>query len=386
MRRAYLRYCTASDVIDDVFVITGKQLSTTATGKPYIRASLSDRTMQMNARMWNAGQEVFDSLPECGFVRVRGRIESYQNSLQFIIDAIEPAKEGTYDVSELIPHTSRSIPDMFSRVVELLESIQNRHLAALVHAYLDDAELMDRFRRAPAAMSFHHAYIGGLLEHTLTAMEIAEQVCRFYPALNRDLVLAGLFLHDMAKTWELSYECAFSYTDAGQLVGHIVKAAVWLEQRRRQAEDMLGEPIPQSLIDVLQHIAVSHHGAPEFGAVKAPATPEAMAVHCIENMDAKISMYLASTRGETGGEGNWTEYIKAAGGRLYRPDPAPADAPAADQPAQAHQPAPSAPAEKPQPPAAAAPAEKPQSPAPPGQPLTITNPLFVVEKPRKPPK
>jgi len=217
---------------------------------------------------------------------------------------------------------------MCKRLRELLQSIQNLHLAALVQAYLDDSKLMDNFCRAPAAMSFHHAFIGGLLEHTLNAVEVADCVCRFYPGLNRDLVVAGIFLHDIAKTWELAYECAFGYTDAGQLVGHIVKAAIWVEHKRRAAEQMLGEQIPQPLIDVVQHIILAHHGETEFGSPKTPATPEAIAVHVLENLDAKLMMALQATRGDgiNGSEGNWTEYMKAFNGRLFRPDPAPADA------------------------------------------------------------
>jgi 3'-5' exoribonuclease len=210
-----------------------------------------------------------------------------------------------------------------------MQSIQNRHLAALVQAYLDDEKLMRDFCRAPAAMSFHHAFIGGLLEHTLNAVEVADAMVKFYPGLNRDLVIAGIFLHDIAKTWELCYDCAFGYTDGGQLVGHIVKSAMWVEHKAREAELMLGEKIPQPLIDVLQHIIISHHGVPEFGAVKPPSTPEALAVHAIENMDAKLTMSLSATRGSekpAGSEGNWTEYMKAFGGRLYRPDVAPGDA------------------------------------------------------------
>jgi hypothetical protein len=188
-------------------------------------------------------------------------------------------------------------------------------------------------------MSFHHAYIGGLLEHTLNAMEVAHAIAPFYPALNRDLVIAGIFLHDIAKVWELCYDCAFGYTDGGHLVGHIVKSAIWIEQKARVAEQVLGEKLPQALIDVLQHIIVSHHGTPEFGAIKCPATPEAIAVHFIENLDAKLMMSLAATRGDgSTGEGNWTEYMRAFNGRLYKPDVAPAEAeetePAAAPPLQ----------------------------------------------------
>ncbi len=327
MRRLYLNNSAPGDIIDDVYVITGKQFSATSTGKYFIKAFVSDRTAQLTARMWNATRDIFNAIPESGFLKVRGRVENYQNNLQFIIEQMWPAREGTFEAAELIPTTTRDIPEMSRRLVEVLGSIQNRHLAALVHAYLDDAKLMENFSKAPAAMSFHHAFLGGLLEHTLNSIEVADAVCKFYPLLNRDLVVAGVFLHDIAKTWELSYDCSFGYTDGGQLVGHIVKSAIWVEHKRRAAEEVLGEQIPQNLIDVIQHIIISHHGVPEFGAIKPPSTPEAIAVHCIENMDAKLMMALGATRtdGQVSVEGNWTEYMKAFGGRLYRPDPAPAD-------------------------------------------------------------
>src|SRR5947208_396485 len=271
---------------------------------------------------------MFNQLPD-GFARIRARVENYQNNLQLIIEQFTPAKEGTFEIGDLLPQTSRDISGMCQKLQEMLGSVQNRHLAALLQAYLDDERLMGGFCKAPAAMSFHHAFIGGLLEHTLNAIEVADAIARFYPGLNRDLVVAGIFLHDIAKTWELCYDCAFGYTDGGQLVGHIVKSAIWVEQRAKIAEETLGEKIPQPLIDVLQHIILSHHGETEFGSPKTPATPEALFVHTIENLDAKLMIALAATRGEsnTGSEGNWTEYMKAFGGRMYRPDVAPSDAP-----------------------------------------------------------
>jgi 3'-5' exoribonuclease len=158
-------------------------------------------------------------------------------------------------------------------------------------------------------------------------MEIGDCISRFYPLLNRDLVIAGIFLHDIAKTWELSYETSFGYTDGGQLIGHIVKSAMWVEHKAKEAEAVLGEKIPQQLVDVLQHIILSHHKEMEFGSPKVPATPEAIFVHYIEDLDAKMMMSLQATRGAgaSGSEGNWTEFMKAFGGKLYRPDVAPAE-------------------------------------------------------------
>ena len=321
MRQTYLADCAPGDLVDDVYVLSGKQFAAGSNGKHYIKAFVSDRSCQVTSRLWNATREIFASLPEAGFVRLRGRIENYQNNLQCIIEQVWPAKDGTFDIGDLLPQTKKDIGQMCRRLTEVMQSIQNRHLAALVQAYLDDEKLMHDFCRAPAAMSFHHAFIGGLLEHTLNAVEVADAVVRFYPGLNRDLVIAGIFLHDIAKTWELRYDCAFNYTDGGQLVGHIVKSAIWVEHKAKQAEQTLGEKIPQELIDALQHIIISHHGTPEFGAIKVPCTPEAIAVHFIENLDAKLMMSLSATRGDGAtGEGNWTEYMKAFGVRLYRPD------------------------------------------------------------------
>ena len=375
MRRLFLCDCVPGDVVEDVFVMTGKQFSTSTNGKYFIKCFLSDRTTQMTARMWNASRDIFNAMPDAGFIKVRGHIENYQTNLQFIIEQSWAAKDGAYEISDLIPHTDKNIDQMCKRLRELLDSIHNRHLGALVQAYLDDQPLMDKLCKAPAAMNFHHAFIGGLLEHTLNAIEVADAICRFYPGLNRDLVITGIFLHDIAKTWELTYDCAFGYSDGGQLVGHIVKSAIWVEQKRTVAEQILGEKIPQNLIDVIQHIILSHHGTPEFGAVKIPSTPEAIAVHYIENLDAKLMMSLQATRdAESKSEGNWTEYMKQFGGRLYRPDTAPAEIAEPEE----------LPLPEPKPAAPPPPSATPTPPAPQGPPiLKLRNPLFEVQQTRK---
>ena len=176
MRRLYLRDCTPGDVIEDTYVVSGKQLGATTTGKHFIKAFISDRTCQLTARMWNASRDIFASMPESGFLRLRGRVENYQNNLQFIIEQMWPAHDGTFDVEDLMPHTSKDIDAMCQRLFQICQSVQNRHVAALLQAYLDDEELMTNFCKAPAAMSFHHAFVGGLLEHTLNALEVADAI------------------------------------------------------------------------------------------------------------------------------------------------------------------------------------------------------------------
>ena len=379
MRRLFLRDAASGDIVDDVFVVTNKQFAAASTGKYYIKAFVSDASAQLVARMWNTTREIFNWLPDSGFVKVRGRIENYQNNLQFIIESVGPAKDGSFDVADLVAHTQKDIGELCTQLRAILSTIQNRYLKALVQAYLDDRALMDNFCKAPAAMSFHHAYLGGLLEHTVNAMQVADAVVPFYPGLNRDLVVAGIFLHDIAKTWELCYDCAFSYTDSGQLVGHIVKSAIWVEHKAREVREKTGEAIPQEIVDVLQHIILAHHGSYEFGSPRTPATPEAIAVHMIENMDAKLMMSLSATRGEEGAaeEGNWTEYMKAFGGKLFRPDVARADGEAAAMPQQQAIPQSSM---------RIVPTDSAPPPRPPDAPKpkpTLSNPLFESMPPRK---
>jgi 3'-5' exoribonuclease len=385
MRRLFLRNAASGDMVDDVFVLTNKQFAAASTGKYYIKAFVSDSSGQLVARMWNTTREIFNWLPDSGFVKVRGRIENYQSNLQFIIESVGPAMEGSFKVEDLVAHTKKNVPDMCAKVRELLSLIRNRHLKAIIDAYLEDQCMMDNFCKAPAAMSFHHAYLGGLLEHTLNAMQVAEAMMPFYPGLNRDLVISGIFLHDIAKTWELSYNCSFGYTDSGHLVGHIVKSAIWVEQKAREASDKIGEPIPQALVDVLQHIILAHHGTHEFGSPRLPSTPEALAVHAIENMDAKLMMSLGATRDQGAGEeGNWTEYMKAFSGKLYRPDVAPADInepePAEVPPVEPSAPRPSTPVQPAVvPPAAPAVATTSEiKPKP-----TLSNPLFESFNPKR---
>jgi 3'-5' exoribonuclease len=371
MPRLFLRDTVPGDVIDDVYVVTGKQLSATSNGKHFIKLMVSDRSMQVTSRIWNATRDMFNAMPESGFLKLRGRVENYQNNLQVIVEQMWPAKEGTYNISDLLPHTTKDIPAMCAKLKTIMTSLQSRFVSAIVQAFLDDETMMGNFCKAPAAMSFHHAFLGGLLEHTLNALEVADAIVNFYPGLSRDLVLAGIFLHDIAKTWELSYDTAFGYTDGGQLIGHIAKSAIWVEDKARDAEAKLGETIPRNVIEVLQHIILSHHGVPEFGAVKIPATPEAIAVHMIENMDAKLMMSLSATRGENlgTGDGNWSEYVKSLGTRMYRPDVSLEEsiAPPAAPPAPAKSPGNG---------------DKSNAPIPAGS-LVITNPLFESSPSRK---
>jgi 3'-5' exoribonuclease len=311
--------------VHGTFSISNAQLGMTRTNKSYLRCLLGDKTGEVAARMWTIDDATFKRLPQDGFVYVEGETQDYQGNIQFIIQAIDAVEPTAEQMRDLLPSTKRDVSQMFARVTELLGTLEHPAMQALAKAYLTDQFLMDQFKQAPAAKSMHHAYLGGLLEHTMTLMELANVVCPIYPKVSRDIVMMGLFLHDLGKTRELVFDKAFSYSDRGELIGHIVDGAIMLHDKAQQVMRESGLRLPPGAVMVLQHIIISHHGVPEFGAAKIPATPEAIIVAMLDNLDAKATMSLAAARPDRASvmdlNGNFTEKVWALDTKLYRPNP-----------------------------------------------------------------
>ena len=307
------------------FSIANAQLGRTRNDKPYLRCLLGDKSATAPGRMWGADESVIGRLPTDGFVYVEGETQPYQGELQLIIHKIDAIEPNTDQLRDLLPSAERDPAEMFAEVSALLDTLQHPAAKAIAAEYLSDEMLMDQFRTAPAAKMMHHAYIGGLCEHTLSVMKIADAVCPSYPKVNRDIVLLGLFLHDLGKTTELSYDGAFAYTDRGELVGHIVEGAIMLHDKARSVMVNQGMRLPANLITALQHIILSHHSEPEYGAAKVPSSPEALLVAMIDNLDAKMEIAVTSARAERQQGldlgGSFTEKVWALGTKLFKPDP-----------------------------------------------------------------
>ncbi len=324
--RIHITDLQPNQLIEGVYAIQNCQLGHTKSGKPYIRCLIADRTGRTPGRMWNATEELYKTLPPNGFIYMEGETQPYQGELQVIIRNMREHEPTDGELRELLPSTPHDVDQMFAEVVRHLEKIEQPAIRTLAEAYLSDGPLMDKFCQAPAAQTLHHAYLGGLLEHTLTLMRIADQVLPIYPQLNPDLVKFGLFLHDLGKCGELTWQRGFGYSTDGQLVGHIVRGSLWLEDKANWCAQN-STPIPEPILRSLHHIILSHHQQPEFGALKIPAMPEAWAVSLIDNLDAKLHMALTAARQGDGPDANadlggeFTEKVWALGTRLYRPDP-----------------------------------------------------------------
>ncbi len=316
MAHKFINEINPGETIDDIYIVKDPILRSTTRGDLYIAMFLQDRTGQVNGRMWQATETIYKALPKPGFVHIQGRSELYQNNLQVIINNVSAVDGSNVSIDDFLAQTDKDTKQLFDDIKKLVSQVKNPQLKALVGAFLDDAELMEKFQRAPAAMKMHHNYIGGLLEHTHNMLQVAVAILPLYPDVQADLVLAGIFLHDIGKTEELSYDMAFSYTDSGQLIGHISKSLVMINQKA-DALRSKGTQIDQTVLDAIGHIILSHHGQYDFGSPKLPATAEAFMVYYIDDLDAKMSQVTALIESDTS-DSNWTGWHNALQTRLYK--------------------------------------------------------------------
>lgn len=320
LRKNIIDFEAGESLAEQVFRIKQKELRTTKNGNYYIHAVLADATGEILGRMWNASKEIYQTLPEGGFHFFRGRVETYQGHPQFIIDACRECEEGAFDPSDLLPGTQRDAAAMWEELKAILREVKHPDLLALVARFVNDDEFVRGFQKAPAAVVFHHAWIGGLLEHTLNLLRLARSVCPLYPQVSQDLVLTGLLLHDAGKVRELAYETNFEYTNEGQLVGHITQAVLWMQEKVGEVEQESGRPFPRDVLTALQHIILAHHGKYEFGSPRLPATAEAVMIHYLDNLDAKLNMVFEAIERDPDPDSEWTSYVRALETRVFKPD------------------------------------------------------------------
>src|SRR5947207_1883588 len=220
MTRRFVQQMADGDTIEEVYLVTDKQLRANRNGNLYLQVELRDRTGAISARMWNAGEHLFRSFESGDFLQVKGKVQLFQGALQMILSHIDRVEAQKVELADFLPHTEHDVSKLLERLRSTLLRLGNPHLRALAECFLMDDEFMEGFCRAPAGVRNHHAYLGGLLEHVVTLLDAADRILPLYPELDRDLLLMGIFLHDIGKVRELSFQRVFGYTDEGQLIGH----------------------------------------------------------------------------------------------------------------------------------------------------------------------
>jgi 3'-5' exoribonuclease len=242
------------------------------------------------------------------FLKIKGLVNKYKNRFQLTIHKLRKLGDSEIEFADYLPKTTKDIDGLWQALTDFVSSFQNLHLQALVRAFMADPEIAAAYRNAPAAKTLHHAYIGGLLDHVVSLFRSCDLICRNYPQVNRDLVLTGVFLHDIGKIHELAYNRSFSYTTRGQLLGHMV-----IELEMLQAKLALVPDFPVELKTLLEHLIISHHGEYEFGSPKLPMFPEALLLHYMDDLDSKMEAMRAHFEREADLESPWTSYNASLG-------------------------------------------------------------------------
>ncbi|MFV1975243.1 MAG: 3'-5' exoribonuclease YhaM family protein [Candidatus Scalindua sp.] len=313
MPRKFISELNGGTTIDEIFLVQNKDLRTTKNGSLYIQAQLSDRTGMIDARMWDASTPFFESLGNDTFLRIKGRTEIYQNKIQLIIKHISKTNQEDIKLEDYLPGTEQDVNKMFSELKQIVSSIKQPHLKNLLNLFFSDKDFCKGFCSAPAAVQYHHAFLGGLLEHTLSVAKLGDTIAPLYPELNRDLLICGIILHDIGKISELCYEKNFHYSDEGQLIGHLISGVLMVEEKAKQIDDF-----PKTLLDLLRHLILSHHGEYEWGSPKLPMTLEAITLHYLDNIDAKIHAFNKAISGDKDPSDNWTNYNKMFERKLFK--------------------------------------------------------------------
>ncbi|MDA3961438.1 MAG: HD domain-containing protein [Planctomycetota bacterium] len=289
-------------------------LRQTPQGKHFILGEIADGGGALGFVWWNASGATHEKLRASAHVKINGKAERYRERLQLVANVLEPTLPSDELAASLEPEARCDIEREWQDLLRIVDSFTNPHLKALLRAiFIDDESIAVRFKRAPAAVSMHHPWPGGLLAHSVQMARGAEAMATLYPRLDRDLLLSAVLLHDLCKIDEISFEGSYEYTTAGNLIGHVVMGAQLVFAKCLQLPDF-----PQRLREKLQHCILAHHGQLEWGAAREPMLPEAFVLHYIDNIDARLEAGFRSIDESASGDPDWTDFNKMLGVRVYR--------------------------------------------------------------------
>lgn len=299
----YISDLREGDRVSGIYLCKNKVNAKTKVGKSYYSLTLQDKTGTVDAKVWDLSSGI-DHFEAMDFIHVEGDVTVFQGVNQLNIRRIRKAHEGEYEQADYLPSTKFDEEEMKTELLAFVRSVKNTHLRGLLESFfVEDKDFWKEFCLHSAARSVHHSFVGGLLQHTLRVTQLCDFYCRQYFALHRDLLISGALLHDIGKTKEISNFPENDYTDAGQLIGHIVIGYEMITERIRKMPGF-----PEKLANELGHLILSHHGELEYGSPKKPALLEAVALHHADNTDAKLE--LVTELVENAVSGSWLGYQK----------------------------------------------------------------------------
>ncbi len=315
-KEIYLKNIRQGDKVADSFLVIEKNMAFSQKGSPYLTVKLKDKTGEIESKVWENAIELDKIFKKGDIIFIEGRAASYKNSVQISISTVRKIAWEEINPADYLPAVKADVGEMFTALLGYVEKVNDPFLKDLLNGFFQEEETASLFQRAPAAKGFHHIYLGGLLEHTLSVVRLLEKVSAHYPALDRDMLITGGILHDIGKIYEFSYSSLIDYSDEGRLIGHIVMGVEMINKKIANINNF-----PQQLALELRHIILSHHGEFEFGSPKRPKTLEALVVHYIDDLDAKFNAFQTFMDNSSDLDSGWTVYNRFLERFLYKGKP-----------------------------------------------------------------
>lgn len=303
MKEKYIREFESNSMVTETFLVRSKELRAKKTGEPYLSMVLSDKTGDLDAKMWENVDEFESQFEKDDFVKAKGQIQIYRNKPQMTVHRIRRLEDAEVDFADFFPSTTQDVDALYAELQEAVAGFTNEPLQTVMQELLNDEEVMRRLKRAPAAKTMHHAFLGGLLEHIVSLCRLTRLVTQNYRNIDVDLLLSGAILHDLGKIYELSYDRSFGYSTEGQLLGHMMIELDMINRIIARHPDF-----PASLKTMITHLIISHHGEYEFGSPKLPMTVEALLLHKLDDLDSKVQSMQWVIEHDGSIDGEWTSY------------------------------------------------------------------------------
>jgi 3'-5' exoribonuclease len=312
MKKGFVAELAPDQPVRTTLLVQNKERKIASNGSAYLDLDLRDSSGSIKAKYWDCDRHGADFEAD-DIVRVEGSLEEYRGTPQLKIRRIARCAPEEVDLLDYFPRSTRDPDEMLAELTGRLRAMPEGPLRQLLLAVIEDPAVAAKYKLAPAATNYHHAFLGGLVEHVLSLLALADHVVDHYKNLDRELVVAGLVLHDLGKIEELSFERGFRYTTRGQLLGHISIGLGIVQEKIRAIPDFPGD-----LKNRLEHIILSHHGRLDFGSPKEPMFPEALVVHYLDDLDSKLASMRAQYVADKDREGDFTSRNRALGRELLK--------------------------------------------------------------------
>jgi 3'-5' exoribonuclease len=312
MKTLFVKNLKAGIEVTEYFVLRKKEFKETYEGQRFLKLELGDKTGRIDGVVWDNPEEIYEQASPGEIVKVKGWVTTYKEIPQLKVEKLRKAKEEEIDISDFLPASDRDLDSLIQEVKRVVSTIENSYLRKLLELLLEDFPLMEEFKKTPGGKLWHHAYVGGLLEHTLKVVEICEKAASLYELVNRDLLITGALVHDIGKMKAYSAKGFFDYTDEGRLLGHIVSGVEMTDQKLQMIQDF-----PSELALLVKHLILSHQGELEFASPVVPQTIEAIILHHADQMDAQVDAFTHIIKTQKAKGKRWSDWIHLINRYIY---------------------------------------------------------------------